>query len=78
MIKPKIENLNINTIKESLVDSPNEVAVNLILTGSTAKKLLLLREIMITAFPDLTEEMIYKYLLSSGINKELEKFSNDD
>jgi hypothetical protein len=48
------------------------------LTGSAAKKMLLLRQIMITAFPDLTEESIYKYILTSGINRELEKFAEDD
>jgi hypothetical protein len=32
---------------------------------------------MLTAMPDLDEEMIYKYLLSVGVSKELEKFSDD-
>jgi hypothetical protein len=75
MLKP---NFNLNEIKESLKDISDEVAVNLILTGSAAKKMLLLRQIMITAFPDLTEESIYKYILTSGINRELEKFAEDD
>ena len=75
MLKP---NFDLNQIKESIKDIPNEVSVNLILTGSAAKQLVLLRQIMIAAFPDLTEEMIFKYIMTSGIKRELEKFSEDD
>ncbi len=75
MLKP---NFDLNQIKESITEIPNEVSVNLILTGSAAKQLVLLRQIMITAFPDLTEEMIFKYIMTSGIKRELEKFSEDD
>ncbi len=75
MLKP---NFDLNQIKESIKDIPDEVSVNLILTGSAAKQLVLLRQIMITAFPDLTEEMIFKYIMTSGIKRELEKFSEDD
>ena len=75
MLKP---NFDLNKIKESITEMPNEVSVNLILTGSAAKQLVLLRQIMITAFPDLTEEMIFKYIMTSGIKRELEKFSEDD
>ncbi len=72
------QNFDLNQIKESITEIPNEVSVNLILTGSAAKQLVLLRQIMITAFPDLTEEMIFKYIMTSGIKRELEKFSEDD
>jgi len=77
MIKLQTDNFSLNKIKESLSKAPNEVPVNIIITGSTAKKLLLLKEIMLNTMPDLDEEMVYKYLLSVGINKELEKFSDD-
>jgi hypothetical protein len=77
MIKLHIDNLNINKIKESLADAPNEVAINIIVNNSTAKKLLLLKEIMLTAMPDLDDDMVYKYLFTVGVNKELEKFSDD-
>ena len=77
MIKLHTDNLNINKIKESLVDAPNEVAINIIVNNSTAKKLLLLKEIMLTAMPDLDDDMVYKYLFTVGVNKELEKFSDD-
>ena len=77
MIKLHIDNLNINKIKESLSDAPNEVAINIIVNGNTAKKLLLLKEIMLLAMPDLDEDMVYKYLFTVGVNKELEKFSDD-
>lgn len=77
MIKLNIDNLNINKIKESLSDAPSEVAINIIVNGNTAKKLLLLKEIMLLAMPDLDEDMIYKYLFTVGVNKELEKFSDD-
>jgi len=77
MIKLHIDNLNINKIKESLSDSPSEVAINIIVNGNTAKKLLLLKEIMLLAMPDLDEDMVYKYLFTVGVNKELEKFSDD-
>lgn len=77
MIKLNIDNLNINKIKESLSDAPSEVAINIIVNGNTAKKLLLLKEIMLLAMPDLDEDMVYKYLFTVGVNKELEKFSDD-
>ncbi len=77
MIKLHIDNLNINKIKESLADAPNEVAINIIVNNSTAKKLHLLKEIMLTAMPDLDDDMVYKYLFTVGVNKELEKFSDD-
>jgi hypothetical protein len=77
MIKLNIDNLNINKIKESLSDAPSEIAINIIVNGNTAKKLLLLKEIMLLAMPDLDEDMIYKYLFTVGVNKELEKFSDD-
>jgi len=77
MIKLHIDNLNINKIKESLSDAPSEIAINIIVNGNTAKKLLLLKEIMLLAMPDLDEDMIYKYLFTVGVNKELEKFSDD-
>jgi hypothetical protein len=77
MIKLHIDNLNINKIKESLSNAPSEVAINIIVNGNTAKKLLLLKEIMLLAMPDLDEDMIYKYLFTVGVNKELEKFSDD-
>ena len=77
MTKLNLENINIRNIKESLSNAPDEVAVNIIVKGKKEKKLFLLREIMLTAMPDLDEEMIYKYLLSVGVSKELEKFSDD-
>lgn len=77
MIKLHIDNLNIKKIKESLSDAPSEVAINIIVNGNTAKKLLLLKEIMLLAMPDLDEDMVYKYLFTVGVNKELEKFSDD-
>jgi hypothetical protein len=77
MIKLHIDNLNINKIKESLSDAPSEVVINIIVNGNTAKKLLLLKEIMLLAMPDLDEDMVYKYLFTVGVNKELEKFSDD-
>ena len=77
MIKLHIDNLNINKIKESLSDAPSEVAINIIVNGNTAKKLLLLKEIMLLSMPDLDEDMVYKYLFTVGVNKELEKFSDD-
>jgi len=77
MIKLHIDNLNINKIKESLSDAPSEIAINIIVNGNTAKKLLLLKEIMLLAMPDLDEDMVYKYLFTVGVNKELEKFSDD-
>lgn len=77
MIKLQTDNISFNKIKESLSNAPDEVSVNIIVKGSTAKKLLLLREIMLNTMPDLDEDMVYKYLFSVGVNKELEKFSDE-
>ena len=32
---------------------------------------------MLLAMPDLDEDMVYKYLFTVGVNKELEKFSDE-
>lgn len=77
MIKLQTDNISFNKIKESLSNAPDEVSVNIIVKGSTAKKLLLLREIMLNTMPELDEDMVYKYLFSVGVNKELEKFSDE-
>ncbi len=77
MIKLQTDNISFNKIKESLSNAPDEVSVNIIVKGSAAKKLLLLREIMLNTMPDLDEDMVYKYLFSVGVNKELEKFSDE-
>lgn len=77
MIKLQTDNISFNKIKESLSNAPDEVSINIIIKGSTAKKLLLLREIMLNTMPDLDEDMVYKYLFSVGVNKELEKFSDE-
>ncbi len=77
MIKLQTDNISFNKIKESLSNAPDEVSVNIIIKGSTAKKLLLLREIMLNTMPELDEDMVYKYLFSVGVNKELEKFSDE-
>ncbi len=77
MIKLQTDNISFNKIKESLSNAPDEVSVNIIIKGSTAKKLFLLREIMLNTMPELDEDMVYKYLFSVGVNKELEKFSDE-
>ena len=66
----------IKSVEEKLANPPNEVAVNLILTGNGAKRYHFVMSILSSIYPELDEEELHKYLLRSGVERELERITN--
>ena len=65
----------LNKINTELQSSPEEIYINVILTGVGAKKFHLVKTIISTTNPEFDEEEIYKYIIRSGIEREMEKIS---
>ncbi len=66
----------LNKINVELQNAPEEIAINTILTGIGAKKYHLMKTILSASNPELDEEDICKYIIRSGIEREMEKISN--
>ena len=74
------ESSNINEIvkrlNEALSDAPEEVAVNVILTGNGAKRFHIVKSLLSSSYPELEDDEIDKFILRSGIERELARFSH--
>ncbi len=66
----------IKAVEEKLSNVPDEVSVNLILTGNGAKRYHFVMSILESIYPELNEEEIHKYLLRSGVERELERITS--
>lgn len=66
----------IKSVEEKLSNTPDEISVNLILTGNGAKRYHFVMSILASIYPELNEEEIHKYLLRSGVERELERITN--
>jgi hypothetical protein len=65
----------LNKINSELQNTPDEISINVILTGIGAKKFHLVKTIVSNTNPEFDEEEIYKYIIRSGIEREMEKIS---
>jgi len=65
----------LNKINSELQSSPDEISINVILTGIGAKKFHLVKTIISSTNPEFDEEEICKYIIRSGIEREMEKIS---
>lgn len=63
-------------LESFLETSPEEVAVNVIIKGSAAKKFLYVKTFLSSSFPELSEDDIVKFIIRSGVQRELEKFKD--
>lgn len=63
-------------IQEDLSNVPDEIPINLILTGSGAKKFHFVKTVLSRSFPELNEEDIFKFIIRSGVERELARFSH--
>jgi hypothetical protein len=66
----------ISNIEKELATPPKEVAINLILTGNGAKRYHFIKSILSSSYPELDNEEIDKYLLRSGVERELERIAH--
>jgi hypothetical protein len=69
-IAPKQE--IIKDLESFLQDAPDEVSVNVIIKGSSAKKFLYVKTLLSSSFPELDEDDIVKFIIRSGVQRELE------
>ena len=66
----------IKSVEEKLSNPPKEISVNLVLTGNGAKRYHFVMSILSSIYPELNEEEVHKYLLRSGVERELERITN--
>jgi len=66
----------ISNIEKELATPPKEVAINLIFTGNGAKRYHFVKSILASSYPELDNEEIDKYLLRSGVERELERIAH--
>jgi hypothetical protein len=63
-------------VNESIISAPDEIAVNVIISGNGAKKFHIIRTFLSESYPDLDIEEIDKYILRSGVERELAKIAS--
>ena len=73
-IAPKQE--IIKDLESFLQDAPDEVSVNVIIKGSSAKKFLYVKTLLSSSFPELDEDDIVKLIIRYSVQRELEKFKD--
>jgi hypothetical protein len=69
-IKEIIANLN-----EAILNAPEEISINVILTGNGAKRFHIVKSLLASTYPELEDEEIDKFIVRSGIERELGRFS---
>jgi hypothetical protein len=76
--KNKIDNktLIFNKINSKLNDIPKEIAVNVILKGESARKFYIIKQILLHTVPELDEDEIDKFILRSGVEREINKITD--
>lgn len=65
----------VDKVEQAMMNPPDEVAVNVLLTGVSAKKFHIIKTLIASSMPDLEEDDILKYIIRAGVERELEKFS---
>lgn len=75
MLDNKIKNDIMKKISQELKDVPQELPVNLIVVGESARKLHYVKTIISNTHPELSEEDVLKYILWSGVEREIDKIN---
>ena len=65
----------IDNIHKNLNEPPEEISINIILKGTSAKKFHFVKTILLSSYPELSEEDIDKFIIRSGAERELERFN---
>ena len=63
-------------VNSKLSKIPEEISVNVILKGEGAKKFHFVKSILTSAYPELDEDDIDKFIVRSGVEREMARFSN--
>ena len=75
-----MDNINHNDIMQQiftkLQEPPEEVSVNVIIKGVAAKKFHLIQTILKASYPELEDEEIDKFIIRSGVEREMSRLSN--
>lgn len=75
-----MNNINHNDIMQKiftiLQEPPEEVSVNVIIKGVAAKKFHLIQTILKASYPELEDEEIDKFIIRSGVEREMSRLSN--
>ena len=75
-----MNNINHNDIMQkiftTLQEPPEEVSVNVIIKGVAAKKFHLVKTILKASYPELEDEEIDKFIIRSGVEREMSRLSN--
>lgn len=62
-------------VNEKLANIPEEISVSVILKGEGAKKYHFVKSVLSSAYPELDEDDIDKFIVRSGIEREMARFS---
>ncbi len=75
-----MDKINHNDIMDkiftTLQEPPEEVSVNVIIKGVAAKKFHLVQTILKASYPELEDEEIDKFIIRSGVEREMSRLSN--
>lgn len=66
----------VRKIEKAVTDPPEEIAINVIISGTTARKFNLLKTIISSSMPELEEDDVIAYIIRAGVERELEKFAD--
>lgn len=75
MFNDKIKSEIFKKISQELKDVPDEFPVNLIVLGESARKLHYVKTIISKTNPELSEEDVLKFILRSGVEREIDKIN---
>lgn len=78
-----MENLNPNLQKNELLKEvnsklaniPEEISINVIIKGAGAKKYHFVKSVLSSAYPKLDSDDIDKFIVRSGVEREMARFS---
>lgn len=62
-------------IQSELEDCPKEIPINVVLKGESARKFFIIKKILNITLPELDEDDIDKFIVRSGVEREIGKIS---
>ena len=75
-----MDNINHNDIMNEIIttlqDVPDEISMNVIIKGVSARKLHLVQTILRASHPELEEEDIDKFIIRSGVEREMSRLAS--
>lgn len=75
MFDNKVKSEIFKKISQELKDIPEEIPINMIVLGESARKLHYVKTIISNTHPELSEEDVLKFILRSGVEREIDKIN---